>query len=125
MVRLHVTFSASPASVVTNYRDVDIFGVISSTDDLRDIHSFPTRRSSDLVAHGAGRARLGTDPRRESDRCPGERSEEHTSELQSHSDLVCRLRLEKKNMAVDIHDHLVDMLNVCATVVSNSLIDTF
>src|SRR5260221_471703 len=32
--------------------------------------------------------------------CPGlsrVRSEEHTSELQSHSDLVCRLLLEKKN----------------------------
>src|SRR5438132_13513330 len=28
--------------------------------------------------------------------CMGERSEEHTSELQSHSDLVCRLLLEKK-----------------------------
>src|SRR5438034_8520026 len=29
--------------------------------------------------------------------CNGEiRSEEHTSELQSHSDLVCRLLLEKK-----------------------------
>src|SRR5436190_15786755 len=28
---------------------------------------------------------------------PGPRSEEHTSELQSHSDLVCRLLLEKKN----------------------------
>src|SRR5438034_6221711 len=27
----------------------------------------------------------------------GKRSEEHTSELQSHSDLVCRLLLEKKN----------------------------
>src|SRR5438034_4784224 len=27
----------------------------------------------------------------------GARSEEHTSELQSHSDLVCRLLLEKKN----------------------------
>src|SRR5438034_5979084 len=27
---------------------------------------------------------------------PGGRSEEHTSELQSHSDLVCRLLLEKK-----------------------------
>src|ERR671916_769267 len=27
-----------------------------------------------------------------------ERSEEHTSELQSHSDLVCRLLLEKKNV---------------------------
>src|SRR5436190_4621945 len=28
---------------------------------------------------------------------PANRSEEHTSELQSHSDLVCRLLLEKKN----------------------------
>src|SRR5260221_11538753 len=27
----------------------------------------------------------------------GTRSEEHTSELQSHSDLVCRLLLDKKN----------------------------
>src|SRR5437773_6141451 len=27
---------------------------------------------------------------------PGGRSEEHTSELQSHHDLVCRLLLEKK-----------------------------
>src|SRR2546427_5372818 len=29
----------------------------------------------------------------------GERSEEHTSELQSQSNLVCRLLLEKKNKA--------------------------
>src|SRR5260221_2052584 len=28
------------------------------------------------------------------------RSEEHTSELQSHSDLVCRLLLEKKHSAI-------------------------
>src|SRR5260221_8929025 len=28
------------------------------------------------------------------------RSEEHTSELQSHSDLVCRLLLEKKNIRI-------------------------
>src|SRR5436190_17770930 len=28
----------------------------------------------------------------------GNRSEEHTSELQSHSDLVCRLLLEKKKL---------------------------
>src|SRR5215204_1608906 len=28
----------------------------------------------------------------------GPRSEEHTSELQSHSDLVCRLLLEKKKL---------------------------
>src|SRR5260221_10688630 len=36
------------------------------------------------------------------------RSEEHTSELQSHSDLVCRLLLEKKKKNKSrgsIHDH--------------------
>src|SRR5206468_5010003 len=64
---------------------------------------FPTRRSSDLQTLGGGRpeliwpgftARLGASP------FPGaarKRSEEHTSELQSRSDLVCRLLLEKKN----------------------------
>src|SRR5438034_8805958 len=30
------------------------------------------------------------------------RSEEHTSELQSHSDLVCRLLLEKKKPSMDV-----------------------
>src|SRR5260221_5796375 len=30
------------------------------------------------------------------------RSEEHTSELQSHSDLVCRLLLEKKKKPINI-----------------------
>src|SRR5438034_3683786 len=30
-----------------------------------------------------------------------QRSEEHTSELQSHSDLVCRLLLEKKKKKTD------------------------
>src|SRR5438034_5601507 len=32
-----------------------------------------------------------------------DRSEEHTSELQSHSDLVCRLLLEKKKAIIDDH----------------------
>src|SRR2546430_9648279 len=33
---------------------------------------------------------------------PGERSEEHTSELQSQSNLVCRLLLEKKKLQHDL-----------------------
>src|SRR5260221_1565554 len=33
-----------------------------------------------------------------------QRSEEHTSELQSHSDIVCRLLLEKKNTSLFIHN---------------------
>src|SRR5436190_18623026 len=86
----------------------------------RDLHSFPTRRSSDL-----GNTAVYVYPlcillvflvlaaQYESFRLPlaiilivpmclmasGRRklrSEEHTSELQSHSDLVCRLLLEKK-----------------------------
>src|SRR5438552_5465293 len=64
--------------------------------DHRDLHSFPTRRSSDLT----------TSPSRSSSptwssSCarfsrPAARSEEHTSELQSPDHLVCRLLLEKK-----------------------------
>src|SRR5438034_6710194 len=49
-----------------------------------------------LVGHGCARVRRERDePVRV--RAEVERSEEHTSELQSHSDLVCRLLLEKKN----------------------------
>src|SRR5438034_3971617 len=33
---------------------------------------------------------------------PLARSEEHTSELQSHSDLVCRLLLEKKKKQINL-----------------------
>src|SRR5688500_19327037 len=76
--------------------------------------SFPTRRSSDLTrdhdrsaahalshAHDARRGR-GAQARRRlwwnllSDQAVGRRSEEHTSELQSPCNLVCRLLLEKK-----------------------------
>src|SRR5207248_9165717 len=95
---------------------------LSGSAHLRVLHSFPTRRSSDL---NFWRRRLGSDPavlgrsitlndvpltivgvvsnmtaawvgpgrRGIVDR---ERSEEHTSELQSPYDLVCRLLLEKK-----------------------------
>src|SRR5438132_8924213 len=44
-------------------------------------------------------AATAASPQRASSSCAGAagaRSEEHTSELQSHSDLVCRLLLEKK-----------------------------
>src|SRR5438132_10462950 len=36
------------------------------------------------------------------------RSEEHTSELQSHSDLVCRLLLEKKKKIVSEYHNIAD-----------------
>src|SRR3712207_8028725 len=57
------------------------------------------------AARGAGRARAGPRadrrPRRRRHRGGGQarRSEEHTSELQSRQYLVCRLLLEKKNLA--------------------------
>src|SRR5438034_8081517 len=74
--------------------------------DHRDLHSFPTRRSSDLCGRPPDRASAAPPgapacPFRMRSGEPGgaadARSEEHTSELQSHSDLVCRLLLEKKN----------------------------
>src|SRR2546430_6418423 len=44
-------------------------------------------------------------PKREYEgRAPRVRSEEHTSELQSQSNLVCRLLLEKKNKQADYRD---------------------
>src|SRR5438034_4993543 len=55
---------------------------------------FRSRRRNLSMAARPGRRphehRSGADPARAG------RSEEHTSELQSHSDLVCRLLLEKK-----------------------------
>src|SRR5205809_5143523 len=67
---------------------------------LRNLHSFPTRRSSDLVAPStiSSRSRFvtGTSAVGTRKRSSG-RSEEHTSELQSRLHLVCRLVLEKKN----------------------------
>src|SRR5438034_1526115 len=103
---------------------------INLTTDHLSLPSFPTRRSSDLqpsnrptpqppesprwVLHwflcslptAAGSKRTSL-PKRSSSRSATcrERSEEHTSELQSHSDLVCRLLLEKKksNMKYTCH----------------------
>src|SRR5260221_824314 len=49
-------------------------------------------------AGGAGAAHCGS--RRRRGRAGPGRSEEHTSELQSHSDLVCRLLLEKKKTPI-------------------------
>src|SRR5690349_23728230 len=84
----------------------------------RVLRSFPTRRSSDLhyrhrrielpqeICKVVGirwleqplsrAARLEPHQRRQR-RIGGQRSEEHTSELQLRRDLVCRLLLEKKN----------------------------
>src|SRR5437762_4287027 len=68
--------------------------------------SFPTRRSSDLACARAApypglccpsaRGRPASADRADAGRPLAERSEEHTSELQSPMYLVCRLLLEKK-----------------------------
>src|SRR5437867_9905991 len=99
--------------------------------DHRDLHSFPTRRSSDLKMGARARERKSAGVLAVPVRCAhllsgrrstgaahrsggGTRSEEHTSELQSPYDLVCRLLLEKKkkktvrvprtvHAAVDVH----------------------
>src|SRR5205085_11130229 len=88
--------------------------ILSPSRHPRDPHSFPTRRSSDLRRHhhlgvswncvaadSQSEARARVDhlplllPVRQGTRLM-RRSEEHTSELQSQSNLVCRLLLEKK-----------------------------
>src|SRR5206468_10228340 len=94
------------------------------------LHSFPTRRSSDLQASAAEsrkvRPRGVRVPAREErihghalgvvpeDRDRGleeRRSEEHTSELQSRSDIVCRLLLEKKKIKTIAHLFYEDYLS--------------
>src|SRR5260370_26970034 len=60
---------------------------------------FPYTRSSDLVMSASLIGRLGSSVLQTIHHCSVDvaRSEEHTSELQSHLNLVCRLLLEKKN----------------------------
>src|SRR5690606_40771453 len=63
----------------------------------------PTGRVTDQADPGAPKVR---EPRRRSAsrlRTRFQRSEEHTSELQSRENLVCRLLLEKKNALVHYH----------------------
>src|SRR5207249_10369075 len=74
--------------------------------ELRDLHSFPTRRSSDLeftlrekmefIVEGVLSGKIFEFAKPANVSLWKERSEEHTSELQSRFDLVCRLLLEKK-----------------------------
>src|SRR5699024_11724259 len=72
---------------------------------LPPTHTLPPARSVSLPGRPAGPAFCGcwrceATPRCNPRRCPSPtrgRSEEHTSELQSRFDLVCRLLLEKKN----------------------------
>src|SRR5947207_8206677 len=61
-------------------------------------------RSHSQVAHRHGGADCRDDPGRQQVGTVG-RSEEHTSELQSHSDLVCRLLLEKKKKTRNINKY--------------------
>src|SRR5438477_7448688 len=100
---------------------------IDACGDNRDVHSFPTRRSSDLTrgwrrdslrrrAQGIRWAGTGScadrtrafavSPFRVRTKRNSSRSEEHTSELQSHVNLVCRLLLEKKKNKTFMNEHL-------------------
>src|SRR2546427_8332699 len=57
-------------------------------DDVNDEPHHPRRKPAQLQSKDVRHSRVAADR--------GERSEEHTSELQSQSNLVCRLLLEKK-----------------------------
>src|SRR5690349_24154424 len=69
------------------------------------VYTGPTKTGADLIAAVAADTASQTPPRSKKSRtAKGKhgaktRSEEHTSELQSRRDLVCRLLLEKKNKA--------------------------
>src|SRR5205814_4689409 len=95
----------------------------------RVLHSFPTRRSSDL--HRSWRALIPRFPTwactvrvlerylktrglLDEDDKAEPRSEEHTSELQSLRHLVCRLLLEKKTVPILIPVLVFDVVPVYA-----------
>src|SRR5947207_8048164 len=65
-------------------------------------------------ARGGGKTHIIRGPRGELVAAQ-RRSEEHTSELQSHSDLVCRLLLEKKKKTIYIINFSVISASVHAT----------
>src|SRR5690348_17647117 len=105
-MRVHLGYSPENSAEPHRYRRL----LVKLAADHPVLHSFPTRRSSDLgrcpPASRAGccapdRGREPREPWRT--RCrASRRSEEHTSELQSPVHLVCRLLLEKKK---DHHAH--------------------
>src|SRR5437870_8077967 len=77
----------------------------------RALHSFPTRRSSDLHGRDDAEAGHGVGGLVEDgdgsvvfafDHHAAVRSEEHTSELQSRGHLVCRVLLEKKKCSYPV-----------------------
>src|SRR5207247_7752568 len=85
------------------------------------LHSFPTRRSSDLCLAAPGNFGVSSRSACSGDTTDGSgttagaprvatRSEEHTSELQSRVDLVCRLLLEKKNNIAMITGFIVNTI---------------
>src|SRR5690625_6147678 len=79
----------------------------------RSLHSFPTRRSSDLAAdqrltRPADRPAWARQPRRPG---PGGRTEEHTSELQSRGHLECRVLVEKKNKEKSTHAEVSELVD--------------
>src|SRR5438034_11148391 len=60
----------------------------------------PGTRSASTATRTRTRSRCRASRRKRSS-TSASRSEEHTSELQSHSDLVCRLLLEKKKQELE------------------------
>src|SRR2546430_3116586 len=77
-----------PRSTLFPYTTLFRSGIVGAVDDLRDRHQPGERADRDRVRDRRWRAQALPLRHR--------RSEEHTSELQSQSNLVCRLLLEKK-----------------------------
>src|SRR2546430_7019727 len=64
-------------------------------------HGRPHARREPAGESGVPAPAVQDRPGPRGERAPGARSEEHTSELQSQSNLVCRLLLEKKKTAIE------------------------
>src|SRR5438477_7685427 len=88
-----VVIRRPPISTLFPY--TTLFRSVVPREEVIDVHRDPAARRELSALHGEELARH--DVERELQRLPyNVRSEEHTSELQSHVNLVCRLLLEKK-----------------------------
>src|SRR5437588_3201311 len=83
---------------------------------------YTTLFRSALVAVSTGRLDVAVPAGLVAGACAGFlRSEEHTSELQSHSDLVCRLLLEKKKKKTKLNHVIYRKLQIidnCPTMIT-------
>src|SRR5260370_32475547 len=96
-------FTLPPSSSLPHLAHVFFFFLMIRRPPRSTLFPYTTLFRSEVLVGGKAvhvHSDLGDDRRNRS------RSEEHTSELQSHLNLVCRLLLEKKKHTSELQSHL-------------------